>query len=121
MLKKHLILHLSLIDRVGPGVIQTIIRNQRSDVNPSDLYSFSSADWMCHYGITQGAAEKIVAGLADKKILETELCLIEKHTIQCVSILEDNYPTLLREIYTPPAVLYWRGGEFYENKKLVAI
>ena len=111
-MNREVILHLSLIDRVGPGTIQTIMQSQKSDVTASDFYSFSAADWCALYGVSLRTADIIVAGLADKKMLENELALIAEHAIKWAIISEQYYPALLREIYVPPAVIYWQGSEF---------
>ncbi len=121
MYNNHLLLHLSLIDGIGPAVIQTVLNNQRSDAHSSDLYSFSIADLM-HHGLSQGAAEKVFAGLSDHKLLETELSLIQKHNIHVLTIHDIHYPALLKAIYMPPAVLYVRGVNYFDDtKKHVAI
>jgi DNA processing protein len=105
---KHFILHLTLIENIGPAVIQKI--KERSDVNPSDLYSFSPTDWMHTFGFSQSTSEKLTDGLANTKILETELALIEQNNIQWVTFEEESYPQLLKNIYLPPAVLYIQGS-----------
>jgi len=108
MHNKNVILHLTLIENIGPAIIQKI--TQRSDVNSSDLYSFSCADWMNVFGLSEGTAQKLVDGLANTKILEEELALIEQHNIQWVTFQEEHYPYLLRQIHLPPAVLYIQGS-----------
>src|SRR5437762_9769504 len=99
MNNKYFILHLSLIDDIGSITIQKIIQCTKSDFVTSDFYFFSVLDWMHYYGIKETTAQKIVTGLADKKTFETELHLIEKHHIQWITIVDDIYPSLLREIY----------------------
>jgi len=118
---RELILHLSLLDRIGPGIIQKIIQAQRSDVTASDLYAFSVVDWISYYGLTGRAAQVVCAGLANKELLEEELRLIEKHAIKWMTILDQEYPSLLREIYLPPVVLYWQGSGFNDVRKHVAV
>ena len=108
MINKHLILHLTLIEDIGPGVIQRILQ-KRSEFNSSDLYLFSPSDWMQKFGFTELTAEKLSDGLRNKKILEYELGLIERHDIQWATVEDETYPALLREIYLPPAVLYFQG------------
>ena len=36
--------------------------------------------------------------------------LIEKHEINFLTVLDDDYPTLLRNIFDPPAFLFYRGN-----------
>ena len=108
MINKHFILHLTLIEDIGPGVIQRILQ-KRSEFNSSDLYLFSPSDWMQQFGFTELTAEKLSDGLQNKKILEYELGLIERNDIQWATVEDDTYPSLLREIYLAPAVLYSQG------------
>src|SRR5437762_12351431 len=120
MLNKNFILHLSLIEGISPITTKAIIE-KKPDATISDLYLFSATDWMHYYGVKEVAAQKLAAGLADQKILETELQLIERYQINWVTILSDLYPALLRAIYMPPTVLYWKGGNFNAEQKHVAI
>jgi DNA processing protein len=128
MIDRHLILHLTLINDIGPGIIQRIVQ-KRSEFNSSDLYLFSPSDWMHKFGFTELTAEKLYDGLQNKKILEYELGLIERNNIQWATVDDDTYPALLREIYLPPAVLYCLSSEalakeeqgVYRREKKLAI
>ncbi len=126
MQNKHLILHLTLISDIGPAIIQKIIKYLGSGGRTSDLYLFSCVDWMNIFGFTSVTAQKLVDGLQNKKILEYELSLIKQHAIQWVTIENENYPALLREIHLPPSVLYIQG-QFLEvfstekNTKFLAV
>jgi DNA processing protein len=117
---KQFILHLTLIETIGPAVIQKIIG---SGMQVSDLYSFSPIDWMNIFGFSQSTAEKLVDGLANIKILETELALIEENNIQWVTYEDEAYPQLLKNIYLPPAVLYIQGklSSAQTTTKLLAV
>jgi DNA processing protein len=46
---------------------------------------------------------------------------METRGIRWVSIAEDAYPPLLREIYDPPAVLFYRGAPPFHGKPAVAM
>jgi DNA processing protein len=122
MLNKNFILHLTLIEGIGPHVIQKIIvllrqgfeGQARSGVQTSDLYRLSASDWMSHFSISEINSHKLVAGLSDMTILEKELGLIEQNKIEWVTIADESYPALLKEIYLPPTVLYFQGSSFNE-------
>ena len=88
-MNKHFILHLTLIEDIGPGVIQRILQ-KRSEFNSSDLYLFSPSDWMQQFGFTELTAEKLSDGLQNKKILEYELGLIERNDIQWATVEDDD-------------------------------
>ncbi|NQU77304.1 DNA-protecting protein DprA [Candidatus Falkowbacteria bacterium] len=40
---------------------------------------------------------------------EKEAEILEKENIKIITVKNDNYPRLLAEIYTPPALLYYKG------------
>jgi DNA processing protein len=121
MLNTNLILHLTLIEGIGPSIIQKLVQSQRSDVNASDLYHLSASDWTNYFGINDIVAAKIVAGLADMSLLEKELHLIEQGNIKLLTLLDESYPALLKEIYSPPPVLYFQGAAWAGIGKCVAI
>lgn len=120
MHNKEFILHLTLIENIGPAVIQKIIR---SDILVSDLYSFSQSNWMHTFGFSEGASQKLVDGLANTKILEEELALIQEHNVEWITFEDETYPQMLKNIYLPPAVLYIMGASLhtYEKHKLIAV
>lgn len=121
MLNKQIILHLTLIEGIGPHSIQKIVQKYRSGVKTSDLYLLSQSDWMQHFDITENVAHKLVSGLANKKILEKELYLIAEHNIQVTTLFDENYPQLLKEIYSPPIVLYSWGASWSDVNKCIAV
>jgi len=121
MIDRDLILHLTLINDIGPGIIQKIIKLLRSGVTAPDLYLFSACEWMRVFGFTEITTQKLVDGLQNKKILEYELDLIERNNITWATVEDSTYPQLLREIYLPPAVLYSQGGYFNDSDKKLAI
>jgi len=114
---KNFILHLTLIENIGPAIIQKIL--QRSDVQTSDLYSFSTVDWMHNFGFSESTAQKLVDGLANTTILQEELALIEEHNIQWLTFQEESYPYLLQQIYLPPAIIYIQGSLLCARPELV--
>ena len=119
---RNLILHLSLIEGIGPGTIDTIIKRfQMLDDFAVNVYDFGVQELSAWFGITPKKAQVIVHGLADKDLLEKELSLLEKHTIAWLTILDDSYPYLLKEIHLPPAVLYWQGALLNQEKSIAFV
>lgn len=49
--------------------------------------------------------------LKESKSLDKELSLIEKNNIDCLGLFDEDYPVLLKEICTPPLVLYIKGDK----------
>lgn len=104
----QVLLHLSLIESLGPGLGQRLVRHFGVE-QLTALYNASAHELTRIAGVSETAATKIVKGLADRSVLETELELLEKHKISWVSIIESDYPLLLSPIHLPPIVLYWKG------------
>ena len=65
-------------------------------------------------------AELIAAGRDDADV-ETELALAEKLGVQIITIQNDAYPPLLRQISDPPHVLYVKGALRRQDELAVAI
>lgn len=104
---KDILLHLSLIDGIGPFIIQHISKRKPADLPWQDLYRFSLSDWM-QLAIPGTTAQKMIAGL-QSDILSRELALLDKNQIAWTTVLDSDYPALLAHIHLPPPVLYWRG------------
>lgn len=105
----HLILHLSLIEKVGPSQIQKLLGHINA-YEPEQWYRFNQSDFKNIFGITEHSAQLIVSGLANRYYLDQELKYIEKYSINWMTILDSDYPRLLKEIHLPPAVMYWKGS-----------
>jgi len=121
MTYKETILHLSLIDGIGPVTIKKLLQKKAKDFLLSNLYTLSSTDIAHRFFVSQKIAQKIATGLQDKTKLQQELALIEKHQINWTALGSETYPHLLAEIYAPPPVLYWRGSLQPDNTKTIAI
>ncbi len=118
MSAREILLHLSLIEGVGPAVIQTIIARKPKALAWQALYSATFSDWH-QWGISQKGAALLVEGLRDRSLLEKELALIDRSGAQWACIADDAYPELLKHIHLPPPVLFWHGDISYQ--KAIAI
>jgi DNA processing protein len=106
---REILLHLSLIKCIGPGIIQRLISALGIE-NLSHIYSFSESDFVMRASLTLFQAKLLHTGLSDKSNLLKELGFIEKHAISWVTFIDQDYPSLLKEIYLPPTILYYRGS-----------
>lgn len=71
-----------------------------------------------------GLEEKVIHEILQGKNeidLEKEWQKLEKEKINITTIKDENYPTLLKEIYDPPAVLYWQGEFIKPSEFLFAV
>lgn len=114
------LLHLTLIKGVGPATINRIMKAVAGHTSEM-LYTLRESDVVDLCGVNPTIAAKVVQGLADKKVLERELTLADKHRISLISIYDEEYPTLLKEIYLPPPILYIRGTLQKSAKALAVV
>jgi len=103
-----LLLHLSLIEGVGPITSARICGAVAPD-SRACIYDWSVSDFMHEAQISQAMAEKIVAGLKNQTNLHQELALAQRLGYCWCSIDDPEYPELLKTIYAPPTILYWKG------------
>ena len=115
------ILHLSLIDGIGPAVIQTICDKMPESWDWYDLYRATSQDFCEIFTFSVDKAQSIVDGLADKKIVDQELHDLDRYKIGWTTILRDEYPNFLKHIHLPPALLYWQGRQLAGDERCMAI
>jgi DNA processing protein len=125
----EVLLHLSLIQNVGPATVFKILQGllldrhpellhvdwsdiakKSSDLKLYDLYDYSLSDLINKFRLPEGCAKQIHEGLSDTEILDRELDLADKNSVKIVDILSDEYPPLLRQIHVPPIVLYFLGA-----------
>lgn len=119
----HVLLHLSLIDGIGPAAIKAIIEHKPASLEWSQLYLLAAHDWIQRFGCSEKAAYILVNGLKDQTLLESELDLIYKKKIFWVTVLSDDYPLLLKHIHNPPPILYWQGSlaSLHNNHTLAVV
>lgn len=128
------LLHLSLIEGIGPRSIEKIIRSllllgesiedlsvDRGAALLAPLYSFSQQDFMARCGLSADSARKIVSGLASKRDLENECTLALTNNCSLVTIFDEDYPPLLKHIHAPPPVLYYKGTLRNDRKRIACI
>lgn len=104
----HVLLQLSLIADVGPATIYNLIEKVGAD-NLLNLHQLKSIDLQA-LGLSQVKANLIWHGLQDERLLAQELNLIAKYQVKWTTILDSDYPNLLRHIQGAPTILYWRGN-----------
>lgn len=118
---QHILLHLSLIDGLGPVSIKNIIEKKSNNFDLYDLYNFNISDFINIFGFSERLSNTVITGLQDFKLLINELELIKKHNINYVTLIDSDYPELLSKIYAPPAILYFQGESLDNSKKLALV
>lgn len=111
------LLHLNLIQGIGPKTVQFLIRIFGS---AEKVLNASSQELQNIEGLAPTARERLI----HKKLgcpLERELELIHEFGCQIVTFYDAEYPPLLKEIDTPPLILYVRGELKPEDALSIAL
>jgi len=119
---RDVILHLSLLDGVGPVTIEKIVHVLDQQRAWDRVYEFSVQDFQhtCH--LSPAIAHTVVDGLARYEIVAREKALLVQHAFSWATVYDQEYPPLLRHIHAPPAVLYWQGnGALLQEAALACI
>ncbi|MCB9493660.1 MAG: DNA-protecting protein DprA [Epsilonproteobacteria bacterium] len=133
---QQVLLHLSLIAGLGPAralkVVQRLLGQHKevdnaalftiqSSFDLSEVYQLAVGDAIKKLGLTEPVARVLVEGLADRKRFEDELYLMQRHDVQLVTLLDQNYPRSLANIHLPPLVLYLQGQHLVQERKRLAL
>lgn len=122
---RNILLHLSLIEKVGPATIDKLV-TVFSSFKDNDLllnvYGLSLKELIYYSGLRENIATLIYNGLKDKILLNKELELLNKYAIKFITVFDQDYPSLLKEIYLPPTILYIKASdEFKFNNNAIAV
>ena len=99
------LIHLNLIQGIGLKTVQVL----RDVFGSAERALQATADEL---GKIDGLSPALCDLLVRKPVLypiERELALINEHGCQVLTLYDDAYPALLKEIDTPPLVLYVKG------------
>src|SRR5687768_14923120 len=108
-------LRLAMTDGIGPILIRRIIDAAGS----AEAACEASVNLIRNIeGIGTAKANAIHASMRDAK-LDEELARCEKLAVTLICPDDASYPTLLKEIPDPPAVLYLRGS--FEPRDLISV
>jgi DNA processing protein len=107
---------LSYLDNLGPVTLQKILEK----LKPEEAWTASFFDLQ-----KIGLAEKISRSLVEQRLKidpDKIVSQIAKEQIKVLSIFDDDYPVLLKEIYAPPVILYYRGDlTVFNNQTALAV
>ncbi len=85
-----------------------------------EIFKAKYSDLRQIVSLTESDIEKIIS-LRNSSFLEQEWELIEKEGIECIDIFDKDYPLLLKEIGSPPLVIYLKGNRNVLSEDLFAI
>ena len=110
-------LALSLIPGVGSILIKRLLDRFKT---PEAVFRASLKELVRIEGLGEKVAGEIRKGPSEKAV-KGELSLLEKTGGKVVTLKDGDYPTRLKDIYDPPALLYLRGELRIEDELAVAI
>jgi len=85
-----------------------------------DILRLKKADLTAVPGVGEKTAEKILSFPFEER-LEKELSLAEKRNVKILTRLDEDYPKQLKNIYSPPLVLYVQGILPAEDEPAIAV
>ncbi len=117
----NVILHFSLIDGIGYAAVDRIVKKKSWDMDLCDVYTLRAWEIVHLFGVSQARAELIVAGLGRRDMLEREHELISRHNVSWMTVYDERYPWQLKNIHSPPIVVYTQGAQLAGQKMLAVI
>jgi DNA processing protein len=100
-------LRLALVPGVGPRLRQALLERFGS---VSAIFTASHEALRGVAGIGPKLATALCAAATDDAPVDEELALCREHDVRLITLADDVYPRLLRELPDPPGVLYARGS-----------
>ena len=114
MITRDILIHLNLIP-VGSSTILGYMQK----IQPGLLTSLGLAE---NNFLSDKKLDEIKGALESSRVkFIEELQLIKKHQIKITTILDEDYPESLKEIYLPPLVLYWKGASLNFKKSISVV
>lgn len=87
---------------------------------PEEIYKLTKEELMNINGIGETTANEIIIS-KNEKILNYHIKYMKENNIKIISINEEKYPKILKEIYDPPISLYVKGNTEKLNNKNIGI
>jgi len=107
---------LNMVDSLGFKKLESLLKFY---TEPSRILNAPKEKLAAIEGVGDVIAGKIAA--LKRKELDRELKLMEKRGVYAISVFDANYPQNLKNSYSPPIVIYVRGGIKPEDADAVAL
>lgn len=96
---------LSLIPNIGAQRIKTLLK---AVDHPQEIFRLGRKELSSIYGIGDGTADMILR-FNEWERVDNVISATDKAGFDILSMADETYPSLLREIYDPPVLLWIRG------------
>lgn len=110
-------LRIVTVKGLGSETIQKLLTKYH---NPGKIFKTSKDELIEISYIPQKVVENIIH-FDQQEFVERQSQLLEKHNVHLISILDDEYPRLLKYIYNPPILLYIKGQLLPEDELAFAV
>jgi len=115
--ERRAVMALAMVPGIGPGRLRALLAHFGSATR---VFKASVAALVRVPGVGQQTAEAIVRCDAEQLITAQEQ-MAEKCQANVLLAWESSFPTLLRELYDPPVLLWYRGVHLPSDDKAIAI
>lgn len=117
--EKNLRYHLALmnIEGIGPINARKIISKYK---NISELFEEKKSTEIKIDGISETLITRI-KNFKDFEKIDNEIEYIKAQNIKLFTILDENYPTNLKECYDAPIILFSKGNIQFQNRKIISL
>ncbi len=105
-------LRLVSVKGLGPETIQKLLTKYST---PEAIFRVSKEE-LNELSFISGKLANNILKNQKEEFIENQLVLIEKYNVRLLSILDDEYPRLLKYSYNPPIVLYVMGELLSEGE-----
>ncbi|MBL7107976.1 MAG: DNA-protecting protein DprA [Candidatus Cloacimonetes bacterium] len=110
-------LKLVSISGLGSGKIQRLLKIFQS---PNKIFRSTKFELSDLSFLSENVIKEIVEN-SDNEFVENQLQMLGKHNVRLISILDEEYPDLLKFIYAPPIFLYIKGKILPKDNNAIAI
>lgn len=108
---------LSLIESLGSKKKKILLKKYKT---PEIIYNLTEKELLNIKGIGENTVRNILNKTIRSKI-EAHMEFMIRNNIDIISIHDQEYPQILKEIYDPPISLYSKGSQSYFNNKSIGI
>ncbi len=123
MVNSDYLLLLHLVNGLGPVRLKNLL--DAFDNNPKRIWETNTKDIKAlkeTHGVT--IPENVLVSLENARkalVLSQVLEDLDKDNIKFVTLFDENYPRLLKEIYDPPIILYYKGEFQKRDEKAIGV
>jgi len=110
-------LRLVSVKGLGPETIQKLLTKYST---PDEIFKKSREELTELSFISDKLAGNILENQKEE-FIEKQLALLEKYNVRLLSILDDEYPRLLKYSYNPPILLYVKGELLLDDDLAFAV